>query len=59
MIYFPIENGDTSAIAENQKLGKIKFKNLSLDYREGVAYLASDISGEKAKNIKNIIKNLE
>ena len=52
IIYFPIENGDESAISENQRLGKIKFKNLSLDYKEGISNLVSDIINEKAKKIK-------
>jgi len=59
IIYFPVENGDQSAIAENQRLGKIKFKNLSPDYKEGVSNLVSDIVGGKNKEIKTIIKNLE
>lgn len=59
IIYFPIENGDASAIAENQRLGKIKFKNLTADYKDGVAYLASNITEDGIKTIKNIIKNLE
>jgi len=59
IIYFPLESGDQSVIAENQRLGKIKFKNLSSDYKNGIANLASDIIGEKNKEIKFLIKNLE
>lgn len=59
IIYFPLESGDETAISENQRLGKIKFKNLSADYKEGIAALTSDIIGEKNRGIKNIIKNLE
>lgn len=59
IIYLPIESGDASAIAENQRLGKIKFKNLTADYKEGIAYLVSDITREMVKPIKNTIKNLE
>ena len=59
IIYFPLENGDETAIAENQRLGKIKFKNLSSDYKEGIAALASNILGERVKEIKMLIKNLE
>lgn len=59
IIYFPIESGDDLMIAENQRLGKIKFSNLTAEYKEGIAFLASDIIAEKAKNIKNIIKNME
>ena len=59
IIYFPIENGDETAISENQRLGKIKFKNISLDYKEGIANLASNIISEKPKRIKELIKNLK
>ena len=59
IIYFPVENGDETAIGENQRLGKIKFKNLSIDYKEGIANLASDISGEKARRIKDMFKYLK
>lgn len=59
IIYLPLESGDASAIAENQRLGKIKFKNLTADYKDGIAYLVSNITGEMVKTIKNTIKNLE
>ena len=59
IIYFPLENGDETAIAENQRLGKIKFKNLSSDYKDGIAALSSHILGERPRDIKNLIKNLE
>lgn len=59
VIYFPIENGDSLVIAENQKLEKIKFKNLSTQYRSAVTYLAMNISNEDEKKIRNIIKNLD
>ena len=59
IIYFPLESGDQSSIAENQRLGKIKFKNLSNDYKEGIVALTSYITNEKAREIKNLIKNLE
>lgn len=59
IIYFPQESGDETAIAENQRLGKIKFKNLSSDYKEGIVILASHIVGGRNREIKNLIKNLE
>lgn len=59
IIYFPLENGDETAIAENQRLGKIKFKNLSADYKEGIVSLVTHIIGEKNREIRNLIKNLE
>ena len=42
-IYFPIENGDASVIAENQRLAKIKFKQLSQHYKESLMYIAEEI----------------
>ena len=59
IIYFPVENGDETAIAENQRLGKVKFKNLSIDYKDGIVNLASDISGEKTRRIKDMFKYLK
>ena len=59
IIYFPVENGDETAIIENQRLGKVKFKNLSSDYKEGIVNLASDISGEKTRRIKDMFKYLK
>lgn len=58
-IYFPIENGDNLVIAENQKLEKIKFKNLSTQYKSAITYLVMDITAEEEKIIKNIMKNLD
>ena len=58
-IYFPLENGDFPAIMENQRISKIKFKNLSNEYRNNIRNLVNDIDrtiGEKT--IKNIIKEL-
>ena len=59
IIYFPLESGDQSAIAENQRLGKIKFKNLTNDYKEGLVALTNYTTKEKPREIKNLIKNLE
>lgn len=59
VVYFPQESGDETAIAENQRLGKIKFKNLSVDYKEGIANLVNHIMGVQIREIKNLIKNLE
>mgnify|MGYP000160976256 FL=1 len=33
IIYFPLENGDYSAIVENQRLQKIKFRRLRIQYK--------------------------
>ena len=58
-IYFPLENGDFPAIMENQRISKIKFSNLSNEYRENIQYLTNNICPEIGeKTIKNIIKEL-
>lgn len=59
IIYFPLEAGDETAIAENQRLGKIKFKNLSSDYKDGIITLTTNILGITNREIKNLVKNLE
>ena len=58
-IYFMLENGDLPAIMENQRISKIKFKNLSNEYKKNIEFLANDIDQEiGGKKIKNIIKEL-
>ena len=59
-IYFPIENGDMSVIAENQRVQKIKFKRLSVQYKDSLIFIAQQILGEKTdSNIRRIEKALE
>ncbi|MCI8759857.1 MAG: hypothetical protein HFJ34_01820 [Clostridia bacterium] len=59
-IYFPIENGDLSVIYENQRLGKIKFKKLSVQYKDGLAYLVEEILDNVSEsNIRRTMKLLE
>lgn len=58
-IYFLLENGDQPAIMENQRIEKIKFKNLSSEYKDNVAFLVNNIDKEiEERQIKNIIKNI-
>ena len=58
-LYFLLENGDLSAIMENQRITKIKFKNMSNEYKENIQFLVNDIDEEIGeKNIKNMIKEL-
>ena len=59
LVYFPFENGDASVIIENQRAAKIRFKNLSPSYKEGLEELAIQIVPDiKANIIKKIIKNI-
>lgn len=45
-IYFPFEQGDQSIIIENQRAAKIKLKNLSSQYKEGLVSIVTRISTE-------------
>lgn len=59
-IYFPIENGDLNVIYENQRLAKIKLKKLSVQYKDGLAYLSEEILGDvSGSNIRKAIKLIE
>lgn len=59
-IYFPIENGDLSVIYENQRVAKIKFKKLSIQYKDGLAYLAEEILEDVSEsNVRKTIKFIE
>ena len=58
-VYFVLENGDWPSIMENQRISKIKLKNLSSEYKENIAFLVNDIDSEiGGKKIKSIIKEL-
>lgn len=58
-LYFLLENGDQAAIIENQRISKIKLKNLSNEYRENVVFLVNDIEKQiEERKIRSIIKNL-
>lgn len=58
-LYFLLNNADQSAIIENQRIERIKMKNLSNEYRENVIFLVNDIDKEIGeKKIRNIVKNL-
>ena len=44
---------------ENERISKIKFKNLSNEYKANITFLVNDIDeGIGNKAIKNIIKSL-
>ncbi len=59
-IYFPIENGDLTVIYENQRLAKIKFKKLSVQYKDGLVCIAQEILTDVSEtNIRKVIKNIE
>ena len=59
-IYFPIENGDLSVIYENQRVAKVKFKKLSVQYKDGLAYIAEEILGDANETrVRKALKTME
>ena len=59
-IYFPVENGDLDVIYENQRVAKIKFKRLSIQYKDSLAFIAEEILGEVSESkIRRAIKYIE
>lgn len=59
-IYFPIENGDLTVIAENQRAAKIKFKKLSQQYKDGILIIANEIAEDIGEfQIRKAIKIVE
>lgn len=59
-IYFPIENGDLSVIAENQRVQKIKFKKLSMQYKDSIGFIAQQILNQKSDSyVRKAIKIIE
>lgn len=58
-IYFPHDQGDLSEIIENQRVSKIKFRNLSDQYRDSLCIIAQEIAPEiKSGQIRKIMKNI-
>lgn len=59
-IYFPIENGDLSVLAENQRVAKIKFKRLSMQYKDSLIFIVADILRDVSENqIRKTVKTIE
>lgn len=61
-IYFPFERGDQSIIFENQRTSRIKFKNLSSQYKDSLVYLASGLleaEGVSSGEIRRAVRKIE
>ena len=59
-IYFPIENGDGTVLAENQRVAKIKFKKLSTQYKDSLVYIVGEILNDTSENqIRRAVKIIE
>jgi hypothetical protein len=59
-IYFPLENGDMSVLAENQRVSKIKFKRLSANYKDNLAIMVEMILKDVSPTqIRKTIRSIE
>lgn len=59
-VYLPIDNGDQSAIIENQRIGKIGIRRLSSQYKESLQYVVQDILPEVTQpELKKAFKIVE
>lgn len=59
-IYFPIENGDLTVIAENQRVQRIKFKKLSIQYKDNLGFIVQQILKQKSNSdVRKTIKIIE
>lgn len=59
-IYFPFEMGDQSVIIESQRVAKIKFKNLSSQYKESLLFMVEQIiENVSIGELKRIMRNIE
>ncbi len=57
--YFPYDQGDLTAIIENQRVTKIKLRNLSEQFRESLLMLVQEITPEtRTGEIKRVFKEL-
>lgn len=59
IIYFPFEQGDMSTIIENQRVSRIKLKNLTPEYLNGFSMLAQEITGVSMYDLKKVYKLIE
>lgn len=58
-IYFPFEAGDSSVIVQNQRNARISFKELSMQYKEGILEIISQIAPEiRLGDVKKKLKNI-
>lgn len=59
-IYFPVGNGDEQVIVENQRVSKIKFRQLSVQYKDSLMYIAEELMEDISRNeIRRAMKNIE
>lgn len=60
VVLLPFELGDQTVIYNNQRVSKIKLKGLTSQYKEGLMYVTSQITGEEDyKTLKKLFKKIE
>lgn len=60
VINFPYETKDLEVMIENQKMNKVRMKNLSQQYRDSLEYLMTDIMPDiNMTNLRRIMKIIE
>ncbi len=58
-IRFPYEQGDETAIMENQRLSRIKFKKLTMQYKDAMMQIAGEILDSSPSTIKKVFKMID
>ena len=58
-IYFPIENGDWTAITENQRVAKIKFRRLSAQYKDSLTFIVLEALNASETSVRRAMKIIE
>lgn len=59
-IYFPLNNNDFTVMAENQRVQKIKFKKLSIQYKDALSIIVQQILNQQNDSIiRKTIKSIE
>ena len=59
ILYFPFDLADQDAIFSNQRSGRIQLKGLSVQYIDGISFMAEEITGESQKNVLKAVKMIE
>ena len=58
-IYFLLENGDLGVLSENQRVAKIKFRKLSTQYKDSLAFIVLEALNDKESSVRRAIKIIE
>lgn len=59
-VYFPLDSGDQTAIIENERLSRIKFRNLSQQYKDGLIYITEELLEQSdIKEFERALRNYD